>query len=974
MTPPDTLPTDAGPPGVVARAALACIGLGAVLVGGVVVGLPAALAPLPVLLSAGGAVAVAVAAWRRRGGAGSRPGDAGLPVLAAGLLVATLALDAAMRARFIGVWLAGGTWPLDVPGVALHVASALLLVPVPHLVAARLGDRVSRDTLLDGAVAVTCAAAVAVVAVVEPLDAVGLRHPIVLEVGYVVAVAGAAWGVVRLRRVARWAPTAPRAARWWGCSIVAKPVAELVAMAAIVVDADGMPAGALLGPLWVVPLLVALRQPLRRVVDGPGAQAGHREDHDPRQLLWLLTSLAGLTALVAAHHAAGIDRAAEVLGLLLVGCTVVVAVRVRGLLRVQESWRHEVLGSRERLQVLVEDVDDGILVVDPATTAIRFATPGWQRRFGDDRGALRDRVPAAHQACLAAVLVEATGSSGRASVELPIVDATGRPRWCRVTVVHGPGTAALGGATVVVHNVSERRRLEAELLEAAELTELALDATGAAVAVVDARGTVLQANEPWRRECGDPFGLAAPVGQDLLGRCRERGAHGLVERIERALAGVPSPDVPLHQRDPLGEDRHWRLHLVPLGSELPKAVVCAREVTAERRALEGLARSEAELRSLFDCVTIGLGHLRADLTVAQPNERLVELLGEAVSSRPVDELVSEQDRSRFVASVLRVLGGADRRATEELALAQAGPSGDGRIVRVSLTRPADRADADLILSVEDLDELRRAQGELHHAQRLEAVGMLAAGIAHEINTPIQFIGDNVHYVREALARLHAEVHDVLDPDLLDALDDSLHGVARVGEIVQAMRSIGRRGDESERSAVDLDAIVRDAVVVARNEYKYVAEVACDFDELPPVTCVPGDIGQVVVNLLVNAAHAVEDAAHDGLGHIEVRTRRAGDHVELEVADDGVGMRTEVRERAFEPFFTTKEVGRGTGQGLTLVHSIVSRHDGTVAIRSAPGAGTTVTVRLPIHPAHPEPAGTDGGDAAVPTGSLALEPT
>jgi signal transduction histidine kinase len=151
-------------------------------------------------------------------------------------------------------------------------------------------------------------------------------------------------------------------------------------------------------------------------------------------------------------------------------------------------------------------------------------------------------------------------------------------------------------------------------------------------------------------------------------------------------------------------------------------------------------------------------------------------------------------------------------------------------------------------------------------------------------------------------------------------------------------------------AADLNAAIESTVVVSRSEYKQVADIDLDFGTVPPVVCHIGELNQVFLNLIVNAAHAIADkvAGTTGRGTIGIRTRADGDHVVIEVSDDGVGMPEAVRHRVFEPFFTTKDVGKGTGQGLSLSRSlIVDRHAGVLKVDSTPGAGTTFTVRLPI---------------------------
>jgi signal transduction histidine kinase len=183
-----------------------------------------------------------------------------------------------------------------------------------------------------------------------------------------------------------------------------------------------------------------------------------------------------------------------------------------------------------------------------------------------------------------------------------------------------------------------------------------------------------------------------------------------------------------------------------------------------------------------------------------------------------------------------------------------------------------------------------------------------------------------------------------------ALAEASEGISRVGDIVRAMKEFSHPGAE-EKTAIDINRAIHSTLTVARNEYKYVAEVHLDLDpQMPLVPCVPGEFNQVILNLVVNAAHAVADVVADtgDLGEIRIDTRRNGPTAEIKIADTGCGIPEENIGRIFDPFFTTKEVGRGTGQGLAMVHaSIVKSHGGSISVKSEVGKGTVFTLRIPI---------------------------
>jgi signal transduction histidine kinase len=282
----------------------------------------------------------------------------------------------------------------------------------------------------------------------------------------------------------------------------------------------------------------------------------------------------------------------------------------------------------------------------------------------------------------------------------------------------------------------------------------------------------------------------------------------------------------------------------------------------------------------------------------------------------------------------------------------------------------------------EIADRQRIESELRLAQKLESVGQLAAGIAHEINTPIQFVGDNLRFLGDSLKDLmgilehltplmdaadastggpnqtqaiRAAAHKAdlpyLTGELPKAVEQSLEGIERVASLVRALKEFSHP-DSAEHKATDLNHAITNALTVARNEYKYVADVVVEADaKLPQVVCNVGEINQVLLNLLVNAAHAIGDTSSTrGRGTITLTTRQDGEWVELLVRDTGTGIPEAARAKIFDPFFTTKPVGKGTGQGLYLVHSIVTKkHHGTISFTTELGVGTTFVVRLPITP-------------------------
>lgn len=278
---------------------------------------------------------------------------------------------------------------------------------------------------------------------------------------------------------------------------------------------------------------------------------------------------------------------------------------------------------------------------------------------------------------------------------------------------------------------------------------------------------------------------------------------------------------------------------------------------------------------------------------------------------------------------------------------------------------------------EDITERRKMQVQLQQAQRLEAIGQLASGIAHEINTPTQYIGDNVCFLTEAFQDLRELIKDYdrrllalkavtvtpetgsavkqIDANYLleeipKALAQTKEGVARVSKLVGAMKDFSHPGTK-EKTPCDLNRAIQSTITVSRNEWKYVSELEAELDpSLPPVACIPSEFNQVILNIIVNAAHAIGDVVNRDSGpkgRILVSTLNCGDWAEIRIQDTGSGIPKNVRERIFEPFFTTKEVGKGTGQGLAIARSIiVDKHQGTIHFETEEGHGTTFIIRLP----------------------------
>ena len=281
------------------------------------------------------------------------------------------------------------------------------------------------------------------------------------------------------------------------------------------------------------------------------------------------------------------------------------------------------------------------------------------------------------------------------------------------------------------------------------------------------------------------------------------------------------------------------------------------------------------------------------------------------------------------------------------------------------------------------ERITSLQKQLVHLQKMESLGRMAEGLAHELNTPAQYVGGNLRYLKDSftdLSGLLRQVNTALDAgtgnalppgvaaslrtateavdlpfllkDIPEAIRQSLEGVEQIADIVASMKQFANPST-AQRCETDLAQAIKSSLTVTHAQWKDVAKVETDFDpDLKPVSCFADDFSQIVFHLLMNATHAVRDTMGENekiKGLITIKTQNCGDTASIQITDTGVGMSEQTRARIFDPFFTTRPVGSGMGQGLCIVHTaVVDKHQGTVAVESEPGRGTTVTVNLPLH--------------------------
>lgn len=319
---------------------------------------------------------------------------------------------------------------------------------------------------------------------------------------------------------------------------------------------------------------------------------------------------------------------------------------------------------------------------------------------------------------------------------------------------------------------------------------------------------------------------------------------------------------------------------------------------------------------------------------------------------------------------------------EDLAFERPG-GGEGILgLTISALRTENGAPGGFTIIGADVTARKDLEKQLAQTQRLRSIGQLASGMAHEINTPTQYVSDNTRFLQDSFAdlkavlrryaellsavkagTLSAELVAQVEKDLEQAdlgylideiplaIEHTLEGIERISRIVRAMKEFAHPGLE-EKALANLNQIVETTITVARNEWKYVADMVTDFDRsLPPVRCLASEINQVILNMIINAVQAIEELANRGgagKGTIRVSTGQRDGWAEVRISDTGAGIPEKIRTRVFDPFFTTKEIGRGSGQGLAICHTvIVGKHGGRIRFESEAGRGTTFSIQLPL---------------------------
>lgn len=392
-----------------------------------------------------------------------------------------------------------------------------------------------------------------------------------------------------------------------------------------------------------------------------------------------------------------------------------------------------------------------------------------------------------------------------------------------------------------------------------------------------------------------------------------------------------------------------------------------------------------QLNVIMDNLNVGVVMLSLDMKIIEKNKKIIQWFPKAketddawcfhiFNTPPQDKICTECP----VGTVFST--GKDCEITKDLHTSDG--LKDFRINISSINASDGKPFAALVI-LEDISERLIIEHDLRQAQKLESVGQLAAGIAHEINSPIQYVGDNIHFLKDSLEDIHelldcfesnweklkslGVIPEEIDKTVVDTIEDadleylreeipqtisqSIDGVMRVKKIVKAMKDFSHPGEE-EKAETNINEIIESTITVCRNEWKYVSKIETDLDQhLPMIACFASEISQVILNILVNGAHAISEktnGGNDGLGLISIKTKSNNEFITIQITDTGGGIPEKIRDQVFEPFFTTKERGKGTGQGLAIAHRvIVEKHQGAMDFSTDNGKSTTFTITIPL---------------------------
>ena len=641
--------------------------------------------------------------------------------------------------------------------------------------------------------------------------------------------------------------------------------------------------------------------------------------------------------------------------------------------------------TNQLLALVAEHTDNAAIVTD-RNARIEWVNPGFTRITGHTLDEVRGRVPGSFlqgpETDPATVQKMREGiRSGRGfDVEVENYSKSGERYWLAVEVrpIHNADGEVERFMAIERDITAERQRGERLLM-----LEAAVENASEAMLTIAQDGSIVDVNAETCRRLGyDQDELRQLKIWDVDADASEAGW----ERFWGAVAVSGKQRIATLHRDRHGQDRPVDVsHTSVRKGGTDYLCAFARDISQEVEIRHQLDEERSLLRDILSTIPYLVFWKDEKLRYLGCNRHYAESVGlestEAIVGKTDADLSwSDEQVEKFKAADREILEGGE----PKLHVVEVHPGRDGIPRTFDTSRVPLREDGGDICGViavyADITEQTMLERQLQQAQKLESIGQLAAGIAHEINTPTQYVGDNTRFLQEGVSDLfrlldaYAQVAegvksaaqvsapvaearriadeidlDFLREELPASISQSLEGIGRVSEIVRAMKEFSHPGGK-RKQMIDLNRAIGSTVTVCRNRWKYVAELEMDLDgDLPQVSCLVGEFNQVMLNLIVNAADAIAERFPDARsGKIRVSTQRRGDKVEIRVCDNGGGIPEELRKRVFDPFFTTKAVGKGTGQGLAISHDVVvNKHGGSIEFECEAGEGTTFILQIPF---------------------------
>ena len=660
----------------------------------------------------------------------------------------------------------------------------------------------------------------------------------------------------------------------------------------------------------------------------------------------------------------------------------------------QRKMEKALLESEEKYRTILETIEDGYYEVD-LKGRLKFFNKAMAQINGyppDEMMGMHARDYAADERDVAHLDHEFSKVffSGRSEkgIQYQVVTKEGQKKFLQTSASLLKNAAGkIIGFKGIARDISDLKLIQIALQESEERHRTIFNTSPDAIAFFDMNYTLVIINPMGCKLFG--YGDQSEIaGASILKFIPPDMQSHAVREFQKSLnAEVPYNDeLFLLKKDGTTFPLEIRSSVLKDNNEQHKGfVILARDITKRKEAEKILKNSHNRISLLINSISSILIAVSENGTIDFWNTEAENQFGykeKKVLGKQLSDLNIKWDWPRIAEGLSRCRKERRSIRLDDLKFTQAnGKEGFLGIRLGNLFSRSSVSTAILIQGVNTTDR-RILESQLSQAQKLEAIGQLAAGIAHEINTPSQYVGDNTHFLKNAFADLKAVIEKYeavltaaktgrisdrlimetekekedkdlgyLLEDIPNAIKQSLEGIERITSIVLSIKEFSHP-DQKEKTGIDVNKSLESTITVARNEWKYVAEMETHFaPDLPLLWCYSGELNQVFLNMIINAAHAIEEKnrhQEGQKGKITISTESTGTHIIIKIKDNGTGMSHEIQQKIFDPFFTTKEVGKGTGQGLAISHTvIVEKHGGSIMVNSKAGEGSEFVIRLPI---------------------------